>query len=180
MSTTTTKPHTNGPEPLPHAFCPPAPSGVFGLRVRVAVTVTQRCLFGQDGPSLPTRLAEELCTLIARAVFSDFRIHSQLERSVPAVLRNVRLGFWSCARRAALDTASALASAAKRRICQFELAVQATNLAIRIAEICESCERKIRAEKLGVENRERDMRAEAAALYREQREDRAARIAEGR
>lgn len=138
----------------------------FGLRVRVSVDTTQRVLFGCDGPSLPTRLAEELCVLVARMVVSDFRIHSQLDRTVPAVLRNVRLGFWSCARRAALDAAAALASGAKRRTIQSDLAIDGANLALRIAEICETCERQVRCEKLGVEDYERSARSERAAAYR--------------
>ena len=148
----------------------PAPRGTesrpFGLRVRVSVDTTQRVLFGDDGPSLPTRLAEELCVLVARMVVSDFRIHSQLDRTVPAVLRNVRLGFWSCARRASLDAAAALALGAKRRAIQSDLAIDGANLALRIAEICETCERKVRCEKLGVEDYERAARSERAAAYR--------------
>jgi hypothetical protein len=72
-----------------------------------------------DGPSVLTRLAEELCIQMARIVVCDFRTHSRLNRTVPAVLRNVRLTFWSCARRAALDTSAAPAAAAKRRVVQF-------------------------------------------------------------
>lgn len=94
MYTSTTQPRNVGPKPQPSSSTPRP----FGLRVRVSLDTTQRFLFGGDGPSLPTRLAEELCVLVARIVVSDFRIHSQLDRTVPAVLRNVRLGFWSCAR----------------------------------------------------------------------------------
>jgi len=161
MFTSTTKAPYRSPEP--------SPSVSFGLRVRVAVNTTQRCLFGGDGPSLPTRLAEELCVVVARIVVSDFRIHSQLDRTVPAVLRNVRLGFWSCARRAALDAAAALASGAKRRVVQSDLAIKAANLALRIAELCESCERKIRCEKQGVEDYDRAVRSEHAAMYQDRR-----------
>jgi len=165
MYTSTTQPRNAGPEPLP----PSSSSHHFGLRVRVAVDTTQRILFGDDGPSLPTRLAEELCVMVARIVVSDFRIHSQLDRTVPAVLRNVRLGFWSCARRAALDAASALACGAKRRVIQSDLAIKAANLALRIAEICESCERKVRCEKQGVEDYDRAVRSEFSDMHRERR-----------
>jgi len=165
MYTSTTQPRNENPEPFP----PSSGSHHFGLRVRVAVDTTQRILFGDDGPSLPTRLAEELCVMVARIVVSDFRIHSQLDRTVPAVLRNVRLGFWSCARRAALDAASALACGAKRRVVQSDLAIKAANLALRIAEICESCERKVRCEKQGVEDYERAVRSEFAEMHRDHR-----------
>ncbi len=134
MHTSTTQPRNAGPEPLPSSSAPRP----FGLRVRVSLDTTQRFLFGDDGPSLPTRLAEELCVLVARIVVSDFRIHSQLDRTVPAVLRNVRLGFWSCARRAALDAASALACGAKRRVLQPCMAIEAANLALRLAGLCET------------------------------------------
>ncbi len=110
MITSTTQPRNAGPEPLPRASV----STSFGLRVRVAIDTTQQYLFGgrgafpeetqslalgHDGPSILTRLAEELCIQMARIVVCDFQIHSRLNRTVPAVLRNVRLSFWSCARR---------------------------------------------------------------------------------
>src|SRR5262245_45593977 len=112
---------------VPHRSSEPAPSfsRTLGLRVRVVVDTTQQFLFGGDGPSALTRLAERLCIDVARMVVCDFRIHSQLERTVPAVIRNVRLSFWSCAKRAALDAASVLASGAKRRVIQPELAIEA-------------------------------------------------------
>ncbi|MEO8500937.1 MAG: hypothetical protein ABI565_08470, partial [Vicinamibacteria bacterium] len=69
MYTSTTQPRNAGPEPFP----PSSGSHHFGLRVRVAIDTTQRILFGDDGPSLPTRLAEELCVMVARIVVSDFR-----------------------------------------------------------------------------------------------------------
>ena len=165
MYTSTTQPRSAGPEPL----SPCSGSHQFGLRVRVAIDTTQRYLFGDDGPSLLTRLAEELCIQMARIVVMDFRIHSQLDRTVPAVLRNVRLGFWSCARRAALDAASALAAGAKRRVVQSDLAIKAANLALRIAELCESAERKVRCEKQGVEDYQRAVRSEFAAMHRDRR-----------
>ena len=176
MHTSTTQPRNSGPEPLPSSTAPRP----FGLRVRVSLDTTQRFLFGGDGPSLPTRLAEELCVLVARIVVSDFRIHSQLDRTVPAVLRNVRLSFWSCARRAALDAASALASGAKRRVLQSDLAIQAANLALRIAELCDECEQKVRQERIVAESYQRSARSEYAAMYRdrERRQQEARRSAE--
>ena len=95
MLTSTTQPRNAGPEP-------PSQSSVsqsFGLRVRVALNSPQQCLFGGDGPSVLTRMAEALCIDVPRIVVRDFRSHSQLERTIPAVLRNVRLSFWSCAAR---------------------------------------------------------------------------------
>ena len=165
MYTSTTQPRNAGAQSLP----PTSHSHHFGLRVRVAIDTTQRFLFGDDGPSLLTRLAEELCIQMARIVVMDFRIHSQLDRTVPAVLRNVRLGFWSCARRAALDAASALAAGAKRRVVQSDLAIKAANLALRIAELCETAERKVRCEKQGVEDYEHAVRSEFADMHRERR-----------
>ena len=168
MNTSTTQPRDVGPE----AVAPVSVSHHFGLRVRVAIDTTQRYLFGEDGPSILTRLAEELCIQVARIVVMDFKIHSQLDRTVPAILRNVRLGFWSCARRAALDAASALAAGAKRRVVQSDMAIQAANLALRIAELCEANERKVRCEKQGVEDYDRGRRSELAAMYRRQCEAR--------
>ncbi|MBP6702240.1 MAG: hypothetical protein KA385_01980 [Vicinamibacteria bacterium] len=83
------------------------------------------------------------------------------------MLRNVRLSFWSCARRAALDAASALASGAKRRVVQSDLAIQAANLALRIAELCEQCEQKVRQERLVAESYQRTVRSEYAGTHRE-------------
>ncbi len=184
MYTSTTQPRNAGPEPhsSSSATQPPAPSDfsrrVFGLRVRVSLDTTQRFLFGDDGPSLPTRLAEELCVLVARIVVSDFRIHSQLDRTVPAVLRNVRLGFWSCARRAALDAASALACGAKRRVLQPCMAIEAANLALRVAGLCEAAERSVRIERQQVEDYRRAVRSEFATMRRDRREHEARRRAE--
>ena len=198
MYTSTTQPRNAGPEPHPSSTAPnPAPPDssrrVFGLRVRVSLDTTQRFLFGErgafpeetrslpsghEGPSLATRLAEELCVLVARIVVSDFRIHSQLDRTVPAVLRNVRLGFWSCARRAALDAASALACGAKRRVLQPCMAIEAANLALRLAGLCEDAERSARIERQQVEDYRRAVRSEFAAMHRERREQEARRRAE--
>jgi hypothetical protein len=174
MFTSTTQPRNASPEPTSRSSVPES----FGLRVRVVLNNTQQCLFGGDGPSVLTRLAERLCIEVARIVVRDFRIHSQLERTIPAVLRNVRLSFWSCARRAALDAASALASGAKRRVVQSDLAVQAANLALRIAEICEECERKVRHERLVAESYQRSVRSEHASMYRDRRQQEARRRAE--
>ena len=75
MYTSTTQPRNSGPEPLRAPASPRGTSSTaprpFGLRVRVSLDTTQRFLFGDDGPSLPTRLAEELCVLVAA---SSFRI----------------------------------------------------------------------------------------------------------
>ena len=165
MYTSTTQPRNAGPEPTSR----PAGSPSFGLRVRVSLDTTQRFLFGGDGPSLPARLAEELCVLVARIVVSDFRIHSQLDRTVPAVLRNVRLGFWSCARRAALDAASALASGAKRRVLQPCMAIEAANLALRLAGLCEDAERSVRIERQQVEAYRRAAGSALSAVQRDRR-----------
>ena len=172
MFMSTTQPRNASPEPSPRSSVPQS----FGLRVRIALNASQQCLFGGDGPSVLTRLAERLCVDVARIVVRDFRIHSQLERTIPAVLRNVRLSFWSCARRAALDAASALASGAKRRVVQSDLAIQAANLALRIAELCEECEQKVRQERMVAESYQRSVRSEYAATYR----DRERRQQEGR
>lgn len=56
MYTSTTQPRNAGPEPNPSSTAPRP----FGLRVRVALNTTQQCLFGGDGPSVLTRLAERL------------------------------------------------------------------------------------------------------------------------
>ena len=53
MYTSTTQPRNTSPEPLPSSSAPRP----FGLRVRVSLDTTQRFLFGDDVPSLPTRLA---------------------------------------------------------------------------------------------------------------------------
>lgn len=174
MYTSTTQPRNHGPEPHPR----PAAAPTFGLRVRVALDTTQQYLFGGDGPSVLTHLAEELCIQMARIVVCDFRIHSRLNRTVPAVLRNVRLSFWSCARRAALDTSAALASGAKRRVVQSDLAIQAANLALRIADLCEKAEQSVRSEKQIVESYDRARRSELSAMHRDRREQEARRRAE--
>ena len=174
MYTSTTQPRNAGPEPVP----PPSVSQSFGLRVRVALNTPQQCLFGGGGPTILTRMAESLCIDVARIVVRDFRIHSQLERTIPAILRNVRLSFWSCARRAALDAAAALASGAKRRVLQSDMAIRAANLALRIAELCEEAEHKVRCEKRMAESYQSAQRSEIAAMYRDRREREARRRAE--
>ena len=164
---------------VPHRSPEPNPSfsRPLGLRVRVAIDTTQQILFG-DAPSVVTDLAERLCVLAARVVVSDFRIHSQLERTVPAVIRNVRLSFWSCAKRAAFDCAAAFACGAKRRVIQPELAIEAANVALRIAELCGQVELRVRAEKLSSESCEGDRRSALRSMYRSQREARVRRLAE--
>lgn len=174
MFTSTTQPRNSSPEPTSRSSDSPS----FGLRVRVAVNTTQQFLFGGDGPSVLTRMAERLCVDVARIVVRDFRIHSQLERTIPAVLRNVRLSFWSCAKRAALDAAAALASGAKRRVVQSDLAIEAANLALRIAQLCEECEVKVRVEKRVAESYDRAARLEIAAVHRDRREREARQRAE--
>ena len=174
MFTTTTQPRNSGPKPM----APVSDSSTFGLRVRVAVDSTQKFLFGGDGPSILTRLAEELCIFSVRLVVRDFKIHSQLERTIPAVLRNVRLSFWSCARRAALDAAAALTCGAKRRVVQSDMAIQAANLAFRIAELCEKAEQQVRYEKHVAQSFEDAARSEFARSHRERREREARRRAE--
>ena len=166
MFTSTTQPRNVGPKPTSQSSSVPS----LGLRVRVALSTTQRCLFGQDGPSLVTRLAEELCVEVARFVVCDFRIHSQLERTIPAVLRNVRLSFWSCARRAALDAASTLTAGAKRRVVQSDMAIKAANIALRIAELCEKAEQRVRYERHVAESYEQARRSEFSSAYRDRRE----------
>ena len=175
MTTSSTLPRNVGPEPTPRSSF----SHSLGLRVaqgqagalRVTLDTTQRCLFA-EGPSILTRLAEELCVSVARIVVCDFRIHSRLNRTVPAVLRNVRLSFWSCARRAALDTSAALAAGAKHRVMQSDLAIQAANLALRIAELCEKAEQAVRGEKQVAQSYEAVRRSDFAAMFRRQREAR--------
>ena len=94
------------------------------------------------------------------------------------MLRNVRLSFWSCARRAALDAAAALTSGAKRRVLQSDMAIKAANLALRIAELCEEAEHKMRYEKRMAESYEQARRSEIATTHRERREREARRRAE--
>ena len=174
MYTSTTQPRNAGPDPLSQSSV----SQSFGLRVRVALNTTQQCLFGGHGPSILTRMAEALCIDVARIVVRDFRIHSQLERTIPAILRNVRLSFWSCARRAALDAAAALACGARRRVLQSDLAIKAANLALRIAELCEDAEHSVRCEKRLAESYEQARRSDLAVMRRERREREARRRAE--
>ena len=166
MFTSTTQPRNVGPKPTSQSSSVPS----LGLHVRVALSTTQRCLFGEDGPSLVTRLAEELCVEVARFVVCDFRIHSQLERTIPAVLRNVRLSFWSCTRRAALDAASTLTAGAKRRVVQSDMAIKAANIALRIAELCEKAEQRVRYERHVAESYEQARRSEFSSAYRDRRE----------
>ena len=172
MYTSTTQPRNAGPEPTSRLSGSPS----FGLRVRVALDTTQQYLFGGDGPSLVTRLAEELCIQMARIVVCDFRIHSRLNRTVPAVLRNVRLSFWSCARRAALDTSAALAAGAKRRVVPSDLAIQAANLALRIADLCEKAEQAVRSEKQIVESYDRARRSELSAVHHRREQEARRRV----
>ena len=80
--------------------------------------------------------------------------------------------------RARVSEGLALASGAKRRVLQSDLAIQAANLALRIAELCEECEVKVRAEKRVAESYHCAERSEVAAVHRERREREARQRAE--
>ena len=171
--TSTTQPRNAGPEPLRASSTARAP---FGLRVRVSLDTTQRFLFGDDGPSLPTGSPRSSAFSSPASSSRDFRIHSQLDRTVPAVLRNVRLGFWSCARRAALDAARLACGAASRPSALHGYRSRQSGL--RLAGLCEDAERSVRIERQQVEDRRRAVRSEFAAMHRERREQESRRRAE--
>jgi hypothetical protein len=53
-----------------------------------------------------------------------------------ALLVNAECGFWSLARRAALDLASVQVRARKRRLADPELCFRGGNAAVRVADLC--------------------------------------------
>ena len=58
------------------------------------------------------------------------------------------------------------------------MAIEAANLALRLAGLCEDAERSVRIERQQVEDYRRAVRSEFAAMHRERREQEARRRAE--
>jgi hypothetical protein len=119
----------------------------FGVHVRFHATLRspQRSLFtgDDDNAGLLVSMAEELCVLVSRITFWDFRMRSHLEVAVPAVLWNVRMGFWRFARRAATDVAGLLSFAGPKSFGPSEKCVPGANVALSIAASCDFAERRV-------------------------------------
>jgi hypothetical protein len=124
----------------------------FGVRVRVRSVLqsTQQYLFTGDDcdAGALVRLAEQFCTFVAQLTFQNFGVRRDLEHSVPAVLRNIRLGFWALAARAATDAAHLLGFAGSHGLAPRPLCSEAADLARRIAERCEEAHRRVRRQGL--------------------------------
>lgn len=108
----------------------------FGLRVRVSSCREQRTLFsGAENVSVQA-LTSELAEMVSSLRAYSYALRGQLEEVTSALQMNVQCGSWRYARRAALDLASLLAQAHKRRLVKDSLAVRGAKCALRIAELC--------------------------------------------
>ena len=108
----------------------------FGLRVRVDPHRSQRTIFsGADNFSVQD-LTSELTETISLLRVYRYSVRGQLEQLTYALQVNVECGFWSLARRAALDLSAVLTQAKKRRVADAGCCVHAANAALRIAELC--------------------------------------------
>jgi hypothetical protein len=108
----------------------------FGLRVRVETQPSQQTIFSGAENLSAQALTSELAVLVSRLRVHSFWLRGQLEHVTSALMLNVRCGFWSLARRAALDLAGCLVQARKRHLADAELAYRAANAALRIAGLC--------------------------------------------
>jgi hypothetical protein len=109
----------------------------FGLRVRIDLDPRQRTIFSGAENLSASQLTSELAQMVSGFRVRSFRLRAELEEVTVALQVNVECGFSALARRAALDLASLLASARKRRLADSELCFHGTNCALRIAELCE-------------------------------------------
>ena len=108
----------------------------FGLRVRVEAHPAQRTIFSSAEDLPAQELTSELAELLSELRVRSFALRHELEQLTSAVLVNVECGFWSLARRAALDLSSLLAQARKRRLADPELCVRGAQAALHIADLC--------------------------------------------
>jgi len=109
----------------------------FGLRVRIDARCDQRRLFAGAEDLSVRQLTSELAEMVSRLRIHSFSLRAEIEHVTSALLVNVECGFWSLARRAALDLASLLVQARKRRLADPELCFRGANTAFRIASRCD-------------------------------------------
>jgi hypothetical protein len=108
----------------------------FGLRVRVETRGSQRSLFSGAERLSARELTSELAELVSSLRVRSFSLRAGLEELTSALMVNVECGFWSLARRAALDLGGSLDLAGKRRLADAELSVRGAACAFRIAALC--------------------------------------------
>lgn len=108
----------------------------FGLRVRVEAHPAQRTIFSA-AEELPVQdLTSELAELVSGLRVHSFSLRGELEHVTSALMVNVECGFWTLGQRAALDLASLLGQARKRRLADAELCFGGANAALHIADLC--------------------------------------------
>ncbi len=108
----------------------------LGLQVRVEARPAQRPIFA-SAEELPVRqLVFELSLLVSELRVRSFALCYELEQVTSALVRNVECGFWSQARRAALDLSGVLSLARRRRQADAGLCYRAANAALHIAQMC--------------------------------------------
>jgi hypothetical protein len=108
----------------------------LGLRVRVETRGFQRSLFSGAERLSARELTSELAELVSSLRVRSFALRAELEQLMSALMVNVDSGFWSLARRAALDLGGTLDLARKRRLVDEELSVRGGAWAFRIAPLC--------------------------------------------
>ena len=106
----------------------------FGLRVRIETQPAQRTIFSGTENESAQELTSELAELVSELRVRSFSIRHDLECVTHALMINVECGFWSLARRAALDLSGLLKGA--RRFADPELCYRGSGCASRIADLC--------------------------------------------
>lgn len=109
----------------------------FGLRVRVETCREQRSIFSGAENRSARELTSELAEAVSRLRVRSFVLRADLERVISALQVNVECGFWTLARRAALDLAGTLTLARRRGFADPAICHRAANCALRIRELCE-------------------------------------------
>jgi hypothetical protein len=107
----------------------------FGLRVRVETHSAQLTLFTGSEKLSARELSSELAEIVSRLRVWSFTLRRQLEQVASALLMNVECGFWSRARRAALDLADLLSETYRRGLADAEPCHRGERCALRIAEL---------------------------------------------
>jgi hypothetical protein len=109
----------------------------FGLQVRVETRPAQRTIFSTPEELPVQELTSELAEMVSLLRVRSFALRHELEHVTSALMVNVESGFWSLARRAALDLAALLGSTRTRRLADPELCVRGAHAAHRIADLCQ-------------------------------------------
>jgi len=104
-------------------------------QLRVEAHPAQRTIFSGAENLTIRELTSELADLVSTLRVRSFSLRGELEHVTSALMVNVECGFWSLARRAALDLGDLLRSVGRRRLADPELSYRGANCAVHIAEL---------------------------------------------